>query len=101
VVARIIPNAALMRRRKLRGRGTASIGQENQDESGVSLAAKVADRRPDPEKAYAREERFRMVKQWLGTLPASQRAALWFRDIEGMTTQEAADAALHVSEGTR
>jgi RNA polymerase sigma factor (sigma-70 family) len=98
-LTRIVLNAALMRRRKLHGRVIASAGQQNQDESGLSLAAKLADPRPDPEEAYAREERLRMVKKWLEALPASQRAALWFRDVEGMTTQEAADA-LHVPEGT-
>jgi RNA polymerase sigma-70 factor, ECF subfamily len=98
-LTRIVLNAALMRRRKLHGRVIASAGQQDQDESGLSLAAKLADPRPDPEEAYAREERLRMVKRWLETLPASQRAALWFRDVEGMTTQEAADA-LHVPEGT-
>jgi RNA polymerase sigma-70 factor, ECF subfamily len=98
-LTRIILNAALMRRRKLRGHIAGSIDQENLDESRISLAAKLADPRPDPEEAYAREERFRMVKQWLETLPASQRAVLWLRYIEGMSTHEAADA-LHVSEGT-
>jgi RNA polymerase sigma-70 factor, ECF subfamily len=98
-LTRIVLNSALMRRRKLHARVIASAGHQNQDESGLSIAAKLADPRPDPEEAYAREERLSMVKKCVETLPASQRAALWFRDAEGMTTQEAAEA-LHVPEGT-
>jgi RNA polymerase sigma-70 factor, ECF subfamily len=98
-LTRIVFNAALMRLRKIRGHTTTSIDQESPDERGLSLAAQIADPRPDPEEAYAREERLTMVRQWLRTLPASQRSALWLRDVEGMTTQEAAEA-LRVSEGT-
>ena len=98
-LTRVVVNAALMRRRKLRGFMTTSIDQQSRDESGLSLASNIADSRPDPEQTYAREERFEMLKRTLEALPESYRSALWLRDIEGMTTQEAA-AALRVTEGT-
>jgi RNA polymerase sigma-70 factor, ECF subfamily len=98
-LTRVVVNAALMRRRKLHGRISASLDQEGPDDRGPSWAAKIADPRPDPESAYAREEELTMVRQWLDKLPALYRSALWLRDVEGMTTQEAAQA-LRVSEGT-
>jgi RNA polymerase sigma-70 factor, ECF subfamily len=98
-LTRVVVNAALMRRRKLRPCISASIDQESPDGRGLSLASRIADPRPDPEEAYAQQEQATMVRQWLEALPASYRSALWLRDVEGMTTQEAADE-LRVSEGT-
>jgi RNA polymerase sigma-70 factor (ECF subfamily) len=98
-LTRVVINAALMRRRKLRAHTTTSIDQATRDESEACLATKIADPRPDPEEACTREERLMIAKQCLETLPASYRSALQLRDIEGRTTREAA-AALQVSEGT-
>jgi RNA polymerase sigma-70 factor, ECF subfamily len=98
-LTRVVINAALMRRRKIRAHVATSIDQPSSDESEVCLATKIADPGPDPEEAYAREERLTMARRWFGTLPALYRSALWLRDVEGMTTQEAAEA-LRVSEGT-
>lgn len=98
-LTRVVVNAALMRRRKIRGYAITSIDEQSREEQGFSLAAKIADSRPDPEQAYAQEEQLRMVKQCLETLPPSYRSALWLRDIEGMSTQEAAEM-LRISEGT-
>jgi RNA polymerase sigma-70 factor, ECF subfamily len=98
-LTRIIVNAALDRRRRLRKHVPASIDQQTPDEVEISLAATITDPRPNPEEAYARDERLTMLKQRLEKLLVSQRSALRLRDIEGMTIQEAAEA-LHVSEGT-
>lgn len=98
-LTRVVINAALMRRRRSRAHVTTSIDQPSWDESEVCLAAKIADPGPDPEQTYAREEQLTIIKQWFGTLPASYRSALQLRDIEGRTTQEAAQA-LRISEGT-
>jgi RNA polymerase sigma-70 factor, ECF subfamily len=89
----------LMRRRRMRGYTTFSLDQQAPDGRGLPLAAKIADPRRDPEQSYSREEQLRIVDQCLTMLPASHRSALWLRDIEGMTTEEAAEA-LQVSEGT-
>jgi RNA polymerase sigma-70 factor, ECF subfamily len=98
-LTRVVINAALMRRRKIRAHTTTSIDQQIWDDSEVCLATQIADPGPDPEEACAREERLVIAKQCFETLPASYRSALQLRDIEGMTTQEATEA-LRVSEGT-
>jgi RNA polymerase sigma-70 factor, ECF subfamily len=98
-LTRVVLNAALMRLRSARARPVTSIDQGIPGEKGLPLAAQIADPRADPEEMCAREERLRMLKRSLEQLPASYRAALWLRDVEGMTTLEAAEA-LRVSEGT-
>jgi RNA polymerase sigma-70 factor (ECF subfamily) len=98
-LTRVVVNAALMRLRKIRAHVTTSIDQKTLDERGLPMAAQIADARPDPEETYAREEQLRMLQQSLAKLPASYRSALLLRDVEGMSTQEAAKA-LHLSEGT-
>ncbi|HTV55158.1 MAG TPA: sigma-70 family RNA polymerase sigma factor [Terriglobia bacterium] len=98
-LTRVVINAALMRRRKMRGYTSVSIDQTPPDGQGVSLAAKIADPCRDPEQSYARKEQLTIVNHCLTTLPASYRSAVWLRDIQGMTTEEAAEA-LQVSEGT-
>ena len=53
----------------------------------------------DPERLYAREETRRIVRQELARLPVLYRAAVMLRDIEQLSTAEAA-AALEVPEAT-
>jgi RNA polymerase sigma-70 factor, ECF subfamily len=98
-LTRVVMNAALMRLRTLRTRPVASIDQELPDQAGLPLAAQIPDPHADPEEMCAREERMKILQQSLKHLPTSYRAVVWLRDIEGMTTLEAA-AALCVSEGT-
>jgi RNA polymerase sigma-70 factor, ECF subfamily len=98
-LTRVVINAALMRRRKMRAHATTSIDQHSSNESELCVADKIADPGPNPEEAYTRQERLTIIKQWFETLPALYRSTLWLRDVEGMTTQEAAEA-LQVSEGT-
>jgi RNA polymerase sigma-70 factor, ECF subfamily len=98
-LTRVVLNAALMRLRSVRARPVTSIDKEIAGERGPLLAAQIADPSADPEETYAREEQLQMVKQSLAQLPASYRTALWLRDVEGMTTIEAAEA-LRISEAT-
>ncbi len=44
----------------------------------------------DPERLYAREETRRLVRQELARLPVRYRAAVMLRDIEQLSTAEAA-----------
>jgi RNA polymerase sigma-70 factor (ECF subfamily) len=53
----------------------------------------------DPERLYAREEMRRLVRQELGRLPVRYRAAVMLRDIEQLSTAEAA-AALELPVAT-
>jgi RNA polymerase sigma-70 factor, ECF subfamily len=98
-LTRVVLNASLMRRRKLRRHTTTSIDQEPLGDGGAPLAAKLADSRPGPEEAYAREEELAILKGRLEQLPASYRSVLWLRDVEGMTTEEAAEE-LGLPQGT-
>ncbi len=53
----------------------------------------------DPERLYAREEMRRIVRQELGRLPVLYRTAVMLRDIEQLSTSEAA-AALEIPAAT-
>lgn len=97
-LTRIVVNAALMRRRAARVRLAVSIDQES-DQSEQALAYRIPDSRPNPEDIYAREERARMFRRALRSLPPAHQRAVWLRDIKGMTTREAAEA-LGVRAGT-
>lgn len=97
-LTRIVFNASLMRLRKIRAHSVISIDWGGPDEPGISPAARIADPRPGPEEAYALQEQAALVRQCMETLPPARRSAFWLRDIEGMTTQQAAEA-LRVSEG--
>jgi RNA polymerase sigma-70 factor, ECF subfamily len=98
-LTRVVLNAALMRLRSARARPVTSIDRDSLGEKGLPLAAQIADPHADPEEMCVREERLRMFRQSLEQLPVSYRTALWLRDIEGMSTLEAAEA-LRVSEAT-
>jgi RNA polymerase sigma-70 factor, ECF subfamily len=65
----------------------------------AELPAAMEDRRADPERALAMEERKRLLMAGLQTLPERERAAVVLRDIEGLSTAEAA-AILEVEEAT-
>ncbi len=97
-LTRIVVNAALMRLRAARVRVAVSIDQES-DQNEQPLAYRIPDPRPNPEETYARKQRFRIFSQRLQALPAAHQRAVWLRDIQGMTTREAAEA-LSVPAGT-
>jgi len=49
-----------------------------------------ASNRPDPESAWAGQERSRLVEMALKTLPEKERAAVVLRDMQGLSTREVA-----------
>ncbi len=98
-LTRIVINAALMRLRTTRGRVVTSIDEELLGHDHVSLAVKLADPKANPEEKYAQEEQVQILEHRLQSLPAVHRSALWLRDVQGMSTREAAEA-LGVAEGT-
>lgn len=98
-LTRIVINAALMRLRSQRARPTVSLDQEDPEQGDPTLGSRIADGRPGPEDGYARKERFEILERSLKTLPPALQSAVWLRDIEGLSTAEAA-RALGLSEGT-
>jgi RNA polymerase sigma-70 factor, ECF subfamily len=82
-------NVALMRLRKGRREVLTSF-DPGTDRAEVNLAATVTDPRPNPEEIYQRKERFLMFERNLRKLPPRDQSILWMRDVQGMSTREAA-----------
>ncbi len=97
-LTRIVINAALMRLRSQRLRQVVSM-DEPLGETELSLADQFRDPTPSPEELYAREELRGKLEQELDDLPRDMRTAVVLRDLEGLSTQEAAET-LGVPENT-
>jgi len=98
-LTRIVINAALMRLRSQRARPTISLEQEDPEQRDLTLGSRIPDTRPGPEEGYARKERSEILERGLESLPPALQSAVRLRDIEGLSTAEAA-RALGLSEGT-
>ena len=98
-LTRIVINASLMQLRKQRARPTVSLEQEDPEQRELTLGSRIPDARPGPEEAYVRKERVAILDDSLKTLPPALQSALWLRDVEGLSTAEAA-RELGLSEGT-
>jgi RNA polymerase sigma-70 factor, ECF subfamily len=98
-LTRIVINAALMRLRSARARPAVSLDQDDPGQRDLTLAGRLPDPAPDPEETCAREEQSEILRQSLKALPPRLRSAVWLRDVEGLSTAEAA-RALGLSEGT-
>jgi RNA polymerase sigma-70 factor (ECF subfamily) len=86
----IVINAALMRLRHSRPAVLVSIDQTlARDEP--PLAGSIPDPAPNPEEIYVWKERFQILRRKLENLPAGYRSVLWLRDIQGISTKEAAE----------
>lgn len=97
-LTRIVINAALMRLRSQRTRQAVSM-DEPLGADGLTLAEQFAHPAPDPEALSAQVELRQMLERRLGELPAEMRTAVVLRDVEGLSTQEAAER-LGVPENT-
>ena len=89
-LTRIVINVALMRLRKGRREVLTSFDPST-DRAEVNLAVTVTDPRPNPEEIYQRKERFQMFERNLRKLPPRYQSILWMRDVQGMSTREAAE----------
>jgi RNA polymerase sigma-70 factor (ECF subfamily) len=98
-LTRIVINAALMRLRSRRARPAVSLEQEDTEQRELTLGSRIPDTKPSPEERYAQTERFEILERSLESLPPALQSALWLRDVEGLSTAEAAEA-LGLSEGT-
>jgi RNA polymerase sigma-70 factor, ECF subfamily len=99
-LTRIVINAALMRLRSKRAHPATSIDAEpNADGDEPAPAEMIADHSPSPEEIYARKEVREIFERNLEGLSPTLRSAIVLRDVEGMSTEEAAET-LGVPEGT-
>ncbi|HEV2495964.1 MAG TPA: sigma-70 family RNA polymerase sigma factor [Terriglobia bacterium] len=97
-LTRIVINAALMRLRSQRARQTVSM-DEPLGETDLTLADQFSDAAPGPEELYARAELRDTLEEKLAELSPDMRTAVLLRDVEGLSTQEAAQT-LGVPENT-
>jgi len=97
-LTRVVINAALMQLRRRRRVVMTSI-DEKLDPDALSLADTFTDPGPNPEEMCAQEESRQILRRKLRTLPAAYGSALWLRDLQGMSTREAAEA-MGIPEGS-
>lgn len=98
-LTRIVINAALMRLRSRRARPVVSLDEKLSSEDDTTFADHFAGAGPNPEQLYAREELRGMLHRQLSRLSPVLRSAFLLREVQGLSTQEAAES-LGVSEGT-
>ncbi len=97
-LTRIVINAALMRRRSQRARPAASLDEEPR-ENQLPLAERFADTGPTPEQVYEHKELHELLEENLEGLSPVLRTAFLLREIQGLSTEEAAKT-LGVSQNT-
>jgi RNA polymerase sigma-70 factor (ECF subfamily) len=87
----IVTNTARMKLRQHSQHETVSLDQ-NQENDGAKLANELRDVRPNPETICAQTERDETLRQALAQLSPRLRDAIQMRDLDGFSTQEAANA---------
>ncbi len=90
-LVRIAVNEALMKLRRRRPERTVSLDQEVVTEED-SIPREVADWSPNPEQLYTQAELRDILTKTIQGLPASFRTVFVLRDVEGLSTEETAEA---------
>jgi RNA polymerase sigma-70 factor (ECF subfamily) len=90
-LVRIAVNESLMRLRKRRSSKTVSMDEEIQTEEG-SMPRDFADWSPNPEQQYRQAELTEMLRRNVQKLTPDFRAVFVLRDIDGLSTEETAEA---------
>jgi RNA polymerase sigma-70 factor (ECF subfamily) len=98
-LTRIVINAALMRLRSRRARPTVSLDEQLADDDDMTFAEQFPDASPSPEQIVARRELEDLLRRNLATLSPVLRSAFELREMEGLSTEEAAES-LGISQGT-
>src|SRR5580692_4423734 len=93
----IVTNAALMQLRRRRG-SYLSLDEE-QGEEGLTFSEQLPDSRPSPEEVCSTAEARDRLAEGVKQLSPTLRQAFQLRDIDGLTTKEAA-VVLGVPQGT-
>ena len=90
-LVRIAVNEALMKLRRRRPERTVSLDEEIQIGED-SVPREVADWSPNPEQNYNQAELREILTKTIQGLPPGFRAVFILRDVEGLSTEETADA---------
>lgn len=89
-LVRIAVNEALMRLRRRKADKTVSMDEDVETEDG-SMPREFADWSPNPEQLYGQSELSDILGKTIQGLPASFRTVFVLRDVEGLSTEEAAE----------
>jgi len=90
-LVRIAVNEALMKLRRLKPGRTVSLDEDVKTEED-SLPREVADWSPNPEQQYNQAELKDILTRTIQGLPMSFRTVFVLRDVEGLSTEETAEA---------
>jgi RNA polymerase sigma-70 factor, ECF subfamily len=90
-LVRIAVNEALMKLRRRRPERTVSLDEEVKTEDN-SVPREVADWSPNPEQQYTQSELRDILDRTIHGLPATFRTVFVLRDVEGLSTEETAEA---------
>jgi RNA polymerase sigma-70 factor, ECF subfamily len=90
-LVRIAVNEALMRLRKRRPGQMVSLDEDIKTEEDT-MPREVADWSPNPEQLYNQEELREILGKTIQGLPAGFRTVFVLRDVEGLSTEETAEA---------
>src|SRR5246500_4921600 len=90
-LVRIAVNEALMKLRKRRPERTVSLDEEVKTEDDA-LPREVADWTPNPEQQYTQAELRDILSRTIQGLPPGFRTVFVLRDVEGLSTEETAEA---------
>jgi RNA polymerase sigma-70 factor (ECF subfamily) len=90
-LVRIAVNEALMKLRRIKPGRTVSLDEEVKTEDD-SLPREVADWSPNPEQQYNQAELKDILSRTIQGLPVSFRTVFVLRDVEGLSTEETAEA---------
>jgi RNA polymerase sigma-70 factor, ECF subfamily len=90
-LVRIAVNEALMKLRKRKASKTVSIDEDVETEEGF-VPREVTDWGPNPEQLYKQAELGDILEKTIQGLPSGFRTVFVLRDVEGLSTEETADA---------
>jgi RNA polymerase sigma-70 factor, ECF subfamily len=90
-LVRIVVNEALMKLRRRRPERTVSLDQEVETEED-KIPREVADWSPNPEQQYSQAELRDILQKTIQGLPSGFRTVFVLRDVEGLSTEETAEA---------
>ena len=98
-MTRIVINAALMRLRRNRNHPVASLDGSPVNSEDSTLADLIPDHNLNPEEACVQSEMQQLLEQNVRALPQKLQRAVWLRDMEDLSTHEAA-ATLGIGSAT-